>query len=145
MRDRGSAMAEIEAVGVVAVVRASSGGSLLDVARALSAEGVTACEITRTTPGALDGIGAAARELSDSTLVGVGSVLDAETARAAILAGPSSSWLRPSTRGSSRWRTAMGAQYRGCAHPHRDPDRLVGRSGRREGVPRQPPWAEVLP
>jgi len=28
-------MAEIEAVGVVAVVRASSGGSLLDVARAL--------------------------------------------------------------------------------------------------------------
>jgi 2-dehydro-3-deoxyphosphogluconate aldolase/(4S)-4-hydroxy-2-oxoglutarate aldolase len=80
-------MAQIESVGVVAVVRAGADSSLVDVARALSGGGVSACEITMTTPGALAGITAVAHELADQTLVGVGSVLDAETARMAILAG----------------------------------------------------------
>jgi 2-dehydro-3-deoxyphosphogluconate aldolase/(4S)-4-hydroxy-2-oxoglutarate aldolase len=40
-----------------------------------------------TTPGALAAIAQASRELGKSALVGAGSVLDAETARAAILAG----------------------------------------------------------
>ena len=44
-------------------------------------------EITMTTPGALAAIEAARAELGDRCVVGVGSVLDAETARAAILAG----------------------------------------------------------
>lgn len=87
MRDRASVMAQIESVGVVAVVRAGADSSLVDVARALSGGGVSACEITMTTPGALAGITEVARELADQTLVGVGSVLDAETARMAILAG----------------------------------------------------------
>jgi 2-dehydro-3-deoxyphosphogluconate aldolase/(4S)-4-hydroxy-2-oxoglutarate aldolase len=87
MRDRASVMAQIESVGVVAVVRAGADSSLVDVARALSGGGVSACEITMTTPGALAGITVVAHELADQTLVGVGSVLDAETARMAILAG----------------------------------------------------------
>lgn len=87
MRDRASVMARIESVGVVAVVRAGTDSNLVDVARALSRGGVSACEITMTTPGALAGITEVARELADQTLVGVGSVLDAETARMAILAG----------------------------------------------------------
>ena len=40
-----------------------------------------------TTPGALEAIAEASRELGDEALVGAGSVLDAATARAAILAG----------------------------------------------------------
>jgi 2-dehydro-3-deoxyphosphogluconate aldolase/(4S)-4-hydroxy-2-oxoglutarate aldolase len=40
-----------------------------------------------TTPGALEAIAAAGRALGDEALIGAGSVLDAPTARAAILAG----------------------------------------------------------
>lgn len=87
MRDRSSVMAQIESVGVVAVVRAGSNASLLDTARALGHGGISACEITMTTPGALAGITQVVEELGETTLVGVGSVLDAETARIAILAG----------------------------------------------------------
>jgi 2-dehydro-3-deoxyphosphogluconate aldolase/(4S)-4-hydroxy-2-oxoglutarate aldolase len=60
---------------------------LIDVCRALGHGGVAACEITMTTPGALEAIAQASRELGESALIGAGSVLDAETARAAILAG----------------------------------------------------------
>jgi 2-dehydro-3-deoxyphosphogluconate aldolase/(4S)-4-hydroxy-2-oxoglutarate aldolase len=80
-------MAEIESVGVVAVVRAGSGTSLINIAGALARGGVTACEITMTTPGALEGIAEVSQALGSSSLVGVGSVLDPETARMAILAG----------------------------------------------------------
>lgn len=87
MKNRGAVLAGIEDVGVVAVVRAGGAVSLIDVTKALIAGGVTAIEITMTTPGALDAIEHCVAELSDDCLVGVGSVLDAETARAAILAG----------------------------------------------------------
>ena len=46
-----------------------------------------ALEITMTSPGALETIKAVSSELGDSAIIGVGSVLDTETARAAILAG----------------------------------------------------------
>src|SRR5690606_35839512 len=72
---------------VIAVIRADSGDQLVNVCRALSTGGVHACEITMTTPGALEAIAQASRELGKSALIGAGSVLDAETARAAILAG----------------------------------------------------------
>ena len=87
MEDRSVTMARIEASGVVAVVRAQSKVSLVDVAAALAAGGVIAVEITMTSPGALEGIAEIRRNASSDVLVGVGSVLDAETARAAILAG----------------------------------------------------------
>ena len=87
MEDRSVTMARIEASGVVAVVRAQSKVSLVDVAGALAAGGVIAVEITMTSPGALEGIAEIRRNASSDVLVGVGSVLDAETARAAILAG----------------------------------------------------------
>lgn len=87
MEDRSATMARIEASGVVAVVRAQSKVSLVDVAAALAAGGVIAVEITMTSPGALEGIAEIRRNASSDVLVGVGSVLDSETARAAILAG----------------------------------------------------------
>ena len=73
--------------GVIAVLRAKSSAELIDVSNALYAGGVTAIEVTMTTPGALDVIKGVSAELGDKVVVGVGSVLDPETARAAILAG----------------------------------------------------------
>ncbi len=73
--------------GIVAVVRAESGESLVKVVRALAEGGVTAAEITFTVPGALEVIQQVRRELGDSVVLGAGTVLDPETARAALLAG----------------------------------------------------------
>jgi 2-dehydro-3-deoxyphosphogluconate aldolase/(4S)-4-hydroxy-2-oxoglutarate aldolase len=72
--------------GVVAVLRADSSAELLDVAGALREGGVVAIEVTMTTPGALKVIEEATAKMKDS-IIGVGTVLDPETARAAILAG----------------------------------------------------------
>ena len=73
--------------GVVAVLRAPSGEMLLDVAQALLAGGVEAIEITFTVPGAHRVLEQVANRLGDKILLGAGTVLDAETARIALLAG----------------------------------------------------------
>lgn len=73
--------------GVVAVIRADSSAQLMDVAKALEAGGVTAMEVTMTTPNAIDVIRAVRAEMGDRVLMGVGTVLDTETCRAALLAG----------------------------------------------------------
>lgn len=74
---------------IIAVVRADSGGDdLVKVADAVAAGGVHCIEVTMTTPGALDCIKAASEKLQKAdALLGVGSVLDPETCRMAILAG----------------------------------------------------------
>jgi len=74
---------------IVAVVRADSGGEdLVRVVEAVAAGGVHCIEVTMTTPGALQCIEAASAKLDEAdVLLGVGSVLDAETCRMAILAG----------------------------------------------------------
>jgi 2-dehydro-3-deoxyphosphogluconate aldolase/(4S)-4-hydroxy-2-oxoglutarate aldolase len=73
--------------GIVAVVRSESPERLVEVVRALAEGGVTAAEITLTVPGAIEVIRKVRDELGDSIVLGAGSVLDPETARAAILAG----------------------------------------------------------
>jgi 2-dehydro-3-deoxyphosphogluconate aldolase/(4S)-4-hydroxy-2-oxoglutarate aldolase len=73
--------------GVVAVVRADDPRLLTEAAAALADGGVKAIEITMTTPGALGVIAALAARPPAGCVIGVGTVLDAETARAAILAG----------------------------------------------------------
>ncbi|MBM3335148.1 bifunctional 4-hydroxy-2-oxoglutarate aldolase/2-dehydro-3-deoxy-phosphogluconate aldolase [Candidatus Sumerlaeota bacterium] len=78
---------EMTGTGVVAVVRAPDSTKLVEVARALCEGGVTCVEITMTTPNALEVIHAAVGHLGDRACIGVGTVLDSETARAAILAG----------------------------------------------------------
>ena len=87
MNDRQAVLNDLLSTGVIAVIRADSGQQLVNVCRALARGGVRACEITMTTPGALDAIAAASKELGEEALIGAGSVLDAATARAAILAG----------------------------------------------------------
>jgi 2-dehydro-3-deoxyphosphogluconate aldolase/(4S)-4-hydroxy-2-oxoglutarate aldolase len=73
--------------GIVAVVRSQDSGQLVEVVRALADGGVTVAEITMSVPGALDVIKQARAALGDRVLLGAGTILDAETARAAILAG----------------------------------------------------------
>ena len=74
---------------IIAVVRADSGGDdLVRVVEAVAEGGVHCIEVTMTTPGALACIETAAKRLAGAdALLGVGSVLDAETCRMAILAG----------------------------------------------------------
>jgi 2-dehydro-3-deoxyphosphogluconate aldolase / (4S)-4-hydroxy-2-oxoglutarate aldolase len=73
--------------GIVAVVRSESGESLAKVVAALAEGGVIAAEVTFTVPDAVDVIRQVRRELGDAVVLGAGTVLDPETARAALLAG----------------------------------------------------------
>ncbi|MBN2259225.1 MAG: bifunctional 2-keto-4-hydroxyglutarate aldolase/2-keto-3-deoxy-6-phosphogluconate aldolase [Clostridiales bacterium] len=72
--------------GVVAVVRADSKETALKIVDALKKGGVLAIEITMTVPNAVEII----KEISEKhedVILGAGTVLDSETARACILAG----------------------------------------------------------
>ncbi|HHW01766.1 MAG TPA: bifunctional 2-keto-4-hydroxyglutarate aldolase/2-keto-3-deoxy-6-phosphogluconate aldolase [Thermoanaerobacterales bacterium] len=86
--DKLKVMQRIMDCGIVAVVRADSPEQALKIAEAVKAGGVEAIEITMTVPGAIDVI----KELKKAypkgeILIGAGTVLDPETARAAMLAG----------------------------------------------------------
>jgi 2-dehydro-3-deoxyphosphogluconate aldolase/(4S)-4-hydroxy-2-oxoglutarate aldolase len=73
--------------GIVAVIRSTSSEQLVEVARALYEGGVYVLEVTFTVPRALEIIAAVRKSLGDKVLLGAGTVLDPETARAAFLAG----------------------------------------------------------
>ncbi len=73
--------------GIVAVVRSPDGDQLVEVCRALADGGVTVVEITMTVPKALDVVRQVRQALGDRLLLGAGTILDPETARAALLAG----------------------------------------------------------
>ncbi len=77
----------IETDGVVAVVRLDDLSAAVPLTEALVAGGVRAVEFTFTNPTAPRAIEAAVNALGDRALIGAGSVLDAETARTALLAG----------------------------------------------------------
>lgn len=74
---------------IIAVVRADTGGEdLVRIVEAVAEGGVHCIEVTMTTPGALSCIETASQKLAGAdALLGVGTVLDAETCRLAILAG----------------------------------------------------------
>lgn len=77
----------IAEVGVVPVVRASSAEEAMQVVEAIKDGGVPVLEITMTVPRALRVIEQLADRYGSEVIVGAGTVLDAETARACILAG----------------------------------------------------------
>jgi len=79
-------LGRIAEVGLVPVVRAQSAQEALQVVEAIREGGVPVLEITMTVPGAIAVIEAVASRFPD-VLVGAGTVLDPETARACILAG----------------------------------------------------------
>ena len=73
--------------GIVAIVRAGRSELLADVAEALLSGGIDVIEITFTVPKAQRVLEQVADRLGDKILLGAGTVLDAATARAAMLAG----------------------------------------------------------
>ena len=73
--------------GIVAVIRAESADRLVEAVGALAEGGVIAAEITFTIPDAVAAIRRVREAFGDAVVVGAGTVLDPEPARAAILAG----------------------------------------------------------
>jgi len=73
--------------GIIAVVRAPDGLQLVEVARALTDGGVNIIEITMSVPNALEVLHQVGQALGERILLGAGTVLDPETARAVLLAG----------------------------------------------------------
>jgi 2-dehydro-3-deoxyphosphogluconate aldolase/(4S)-4-hydroxy-2-oxoglutarate aldolase len=80
-------LARIEESGIIAIVRTHQPDGLVETARAISAGGIDVVEFTMTTPGALAALEQAHSRLPQRVLLGAGTVLDAEAARLAILAG----------------------------------------------------------
>jgi 2-dehydro-3-deoxyphosphogluconate aldolase/(4S)-4-hydroxy-2-oxoglutarate aldolase len=87
MGNKRNALARILDSGIVAVIRAPHGELLADVAEALLSGGVEVMEVTFTVPKALDVLQRVAERIGDRILLGAGTVLDGETARAALLSG----------------------------------------------------------
>lgn len=73
--------------GIIAIVRAKESAQVSPLVEALLAGGVKAIEITMTTPNALAAIREARARAGERAVVGVGTVLDVDTCRAAIAAG----------------------------------------------------------
>jgi 2-dehydro-3-deoxyphosphogluconate aldolase/(4S)-4-hydroxy-2-oxoglutarate aldolase len=82
-----SDLAQIVDGGVIAIVRLDSAARLIDAANAIAKGGITTIEFTMTTPGAIDALSEACSTIGGHVVLGAGTVLDTETARAAILAG----------------------------------------------------------
>ena len=80
-------LAFITEVGIVPVVRTSSAESAIQAVEAIYAGGVRAAEITMTVPGALHALEKVADKFGGKIVLGAGTVLDPETARACMLAG----------------------------------------------------------
>jgi 2-dehydro-3-deoxyphosphogluconate aldolase/(4S)-4-hydroxy-2-oxoglutarate aldolase len=87
MRSKSEIAARLTDPGVIAVVRVKDHKQVLPLAEALLEGGVVAVEITMTTPNAIDLIRNLSGKLGPGVLVGVGTVLDAATARMALDAG----------------------------------------------------------
>jgi 2-dehydro-3-deoxyphosphogluconate aldolase/(4S)-4-hydroxy-2-oxoglutarate aldolase len=87
MRTKEQIFTFLETPGVIAVVRARSLEQVIPLSEALIEAGFRAIEITMTTPNALEGIRQAANRFEKIASIGVGTVLNAETARRAIDAG----------------------------------------------------------
>jgi 2-dehydro-3-deoxyphosphogluconate aldolase / (4S)-4-hydroxy-2-oxoglutarate aldolase len=84
---RPSTINAITETGIVPVIRASSPDQALAACNAVLRGGIATLEITMTVPRAIRVMEKLADTLGDKVLLGAGTVLDAETARAALLAG----------------------------------------------------------
>ena len=87
MSEREKIVSGIEAEGLVAIVRVRRPELTLPLAKALVAGGIRAVELTMSIPNALEAVRTIDRELGDEILLGVGTVIDDDTCRAAIDAG----------------------------------------------------------
>lgn len=74
-------------IGIVPVVRASSGKQAMQAAEAVCAGGIPIVELTMTVPGAVEVIAQLAKSMGNDVLIGAGTVLDAEAAQRCMDAG----------------------------------------------------------
>jgi len=86
---RAAVTAQVETLGIVAVIRLKDPAKLRAVVDAIAQGGVRALEVTMTVPGAIGLIRELAPTLPEGFLLGAGTVTDAATARAVIDAGAS--------------------------------------------------------
>ena len=77
----------IRETGIIAIMRTKSSDQLIAAAEAIHQGGVQVIEVTMNTPGALEVITAASKRFGGEVLFGAGTVLDQDTAKAAIRAG----------------------------------------------------------
>jgi len=84
---KSEAMQRIREICIIPVLRARKREDAIAIAHAVKQGGVPLLEITMTVPGALEVIRQLVASFGDQVLVGAGTVLDPETARACILAG----------------------------------------------------------
>jgi 2-dehydro-3-deoxyphosphogluconate aldolase/(4S)-4-hydroxy-2-oxoglutarate aldolase len=87
MRSKADVISSLTESGVIAVVRAGKPDDIVPVAEALVAGGVIAVEVTMTTPNAIEAIREASDRLGPLAVIGVGTVLNVPTCRAALDAG----------------------------------------------------------
>jgi len=85
--DRPAITPQLRDSGVVAILRAARHEHLEAAAETLVQAGITCLELTLTTPGAIDSLRRLRAMLGDDVALGMGSVIDAEQARAALDAG----------------------------------------------------------
>lgn len=104
-------IAEIGRQQVLPVLRLPSSEQALEAARTVLGAGLLVVELTATTPGWEGAVRTVAAELPPGGAVGVGTVTDAATARAAVDAGATflvSPWAAPAVRGVA---TAAGVPF----------------------------------
>jgi len=80
-------LSAIVEIGIVPVIRTDSGESAIRAIEAIYRGGIRAAEITMTVPGAIRALEKITDEYGDRLILGAGTVLDPETARACMLAG----------------------------------------------------------
>ena len=83
----GEILARIKDLAVVPIIRTPDSKSALAAVEAVCEGGINCVEITMTVAGALKAIESVADRYGDKVLLGAGTVLDPETARACLLAG----------------------------------------------------------
>jgi 2-dehydro-3-deoxyphosphogluconate aldolase/(4S)-4-hydroxy-2-oxoglutarate aldolase len=74
-------------IGIVPIIRVNSEEAAIKSIEAVYEGGIRSAEITMTTPGAIRALEKLADAFGDKMILGAGTVLDPETARATILAG----------------------------------------------------------
>ena len=82
-----SILSAITEIGIVPVVRTESAEAAIRSIEAIYRGGIRAAEITMTVPGAIRALEKVADQFGDQIVLGAGTVLDPETARACLLAG----------------------------------------------------------
>jgi 2-dehydro-3-deoxyphosphogluconate aldolase/(4S)-4-hydroxy-2-oxoglutarate aldolase len=85
--NKADVLQRIRDTGLIPVVRAESADQALRAVEAIKAGGVDVLEVTMTVPGAIGVIEQLAKTYGAEALIGAGTVLDPETARACIQAG----------------------------------------------------------